>query len=176
MKVKVLAKADESMRLLLEETEPAYANSLRRVLVSDVPKMAIEAVDARRGIPVLPDPEGGEQDARCTRSERAVLREPHAVHVNGGGRDPRTLVGLRDVQEVHGAVQGRVREGGERPDADRHGVRDGRLAEREGRPAGVPRHPVEAVLRTRDAGLGARLMQRRRTLSFGQVLTRLLSM
>src|SRR3989454_949643 len=103
------------------------------------------AVDPRRGIPVLPNPESREQDAGCARSERPVLREPHAVHVDGGGRDPRTLVGLRDVQEVHGAVQGRVREGGERPDADRHGVRDGRLAEREGRPAGVPRHPREPV-------------------------------
>src|SRR3989454_976950 len=42
-------KADESMRLLLEETEPAYANSLRRVLVSDVPKMAIEDVEFHLG-------------------------------------------------------------------------------------------------------------------------------
>src|SRR2546428_416601 len=49
MKVKVLAKADESMRLLLEETEPAYANALRRVLVSDVPKMAIEDVEFHLG-------------------------------------------------------------------------------------------------------------------------------
>src|SRR2546425_6691303 len=45
MKVKVLAKAEDSMRLLLEEVEPAYANALRRVLVSDVPKMAIEDVE-----------------------------------------------------------------------------------------------------------------------------------
>src|SRR6266581_4286863 len=45
VKVKVLAKADESMRLLLDETEPSYANALRRVLVSDVPKMAIEDVE-----------------------------------------------------------------------------------------------------------------------------------
>src|SRR5436309_2491429 len=52
------------------------------------------AVDARRGIPILPDPEGREQDARRARSERPVLREPHAVHVDGGGRDARTLVGL----------------------------------------------------------------------------------
>src|SRR5438094_10323024 len=45
MKGKVLVKADEPMRLLLEETEPSYANALRRVLVSDVPKMAIEDVE-----------------------------------------------------------------------------------------------------------------------------------
>src|SRR2546421_477647 len=42
MKVKVLAKADESMRLLLEETQPSYANALRRGLLSDVPQMAVE--------------------------------------------------------------------------------------------------------------------------------------
>ena len=37
------------MRLLLEEVEPAYANALRRVLVSDVPKMAIEDVEFHLG-------------------------------------------------------------------------------------------------------------------------------
>src|SRR5438445_288902 len=49
MKVKVLASAEDSMRLLLEEVEPAYANALRRVLVSDVPKMAIEDVEFHLG-------------------------------------------------------------------------------------------------------------------------------
>lgn len=49
MKVKVLASTPESMRLLLEETEPAYANALRRVLLSDVPKMAIEDVEFHLG-------------------------------------------------------------------------------------------------------------------------------
>src|SRR5207244_12464781 len=49
MKVTVLAKADESMRLLLDETEPSYANALRRVLVSDVPKMAIGDVEFHLG-------------------------------------------------------------------------------------------------------------------------------
>ncbi|MCI4371921.1 MAG: DNA-directed RNA polymerase subunit D [Thermoplasmata archaeon] len=49
MKVKVLSASGESMRLLLEEAEPAYANALRRVLVSDVPKMAIEDVEFHLG-------------------------------------------------------------------------------------------------------------------------------
>ena len=49
MKMKVLAGAPESMRLLIEETEPSYANALRRVLVSDVPKMAIEDVEFHLG-------------------------------------------------------------------------------------------------------------------------------
>src|SRR6059058_3917154 len=47
--MKVLAGAPESMRLLIDETEPAYANALRRVLVADVPKMAIEDVEFHLG-------------------------------------------------------------------------------------------------------------------------------
>jgi DNA-directed RNA polymerase subunit D len=49
LKVKVLTSSPGSMRLLLEETEPAYANALRRVLVADVPKMAIEDVEFHLG-------------------------------------------------------------------------------------------------------------------------------
>ena len=49
MKLKVLNSDPQSMRFLLEETEPAYANALRRVLVSDVPKMAIEDVEFHLG-------------------------------------------------------------------------------------------------------------------------------
>lgn len=49
MKFKVLSAAPESMRLLLDEAEPSYANALRRVLVSDVPKMAIEDVEFHLG-------------------------------------------------------------------------------------------------------------------------------
>src|SRR2546427_4048383 len=58
MKVKVLAKADESMRLLLEETEPSFANALRGVLAADVRKMAIEEVEFHRG-PIRAD--GGKE-------------------------------------------------------------------------------------------------------------------
>ena len=49
MKIKVLSAAPEAIRLLIEETEPAYANALRRVLVADVPKMAIEDVEFHLG-------------------------------------------------------------------------------------------------------------------------------
>ena len=49
MKIKVLAQSDDSMRLLLDGTEPAFANALRRVLVADVPKMAIEDVEFHLG-------------------------------------------------------------------------------------------------------------------------------
>lgn len=49
MKVKVLEKKDDSMRLLLTETDPSYVNALRRVLIADVPKMAIEDVEFHLG-------------------------------------------------------------------------------------------------------------------------------
>src|SRR2546421_6329958 len=49
MKISVLSKSDDAMRLLLEETEPSYANALRRVLVADVRKMAIEDVEFHLG-------------------------------------------------------------------------------------------------------------------------------
>ena len=49
MKVKVLAQSDDTMKLLLDGTEPAFANALRRVLVADVPKMAIEDVEFHLG-------------------------------------------------------------------------------------------------------------------------------
>ena len=49
MKIKVLEAKDDAMKLLLEETEPAYTNALRRVLIADVPKMAIEDVEFHLG-------------------------------------------------------------------------------------------------------------------------------
>lgn len=49
MKMKVLDVRDDFLRLLLEETEPAYANALRRVLIAEVPKMAIEDVEFHLG-------------------------------------------------------------------------------------------------------------------------------
>lgn len=49
MKVKVLEKKDDYLRLLLSETDPSYVNALRRVLIADVPKMAIEDVEFHLG-------------------------------------------------------------------------------------------------------------------------------
>src|SRR3970040_2970808 len=49
MKIKVLQQKDDTVRLLLSETDPSYANALRRVLLADVPKMAIEDVDFHLG-------------------------------------------------------------------------------------------------------------------------------
>ena len=49
MKVKVLERKDDAIKILLEETDPAYVNALRRVLLADVPKMAIEDVEFHLG-------------------------------------------------------------------------------------------------------------------------------
>ncbi len=49
MKVQVLQQKDDFIRLLLTEADPSYANALRRVLIADVPKMAIEDVEFHLG-------------------------------------------------------------------------------------------------------------------------------
>jgi len=45
VKVKILNKNKTSIRFLLSETTPAFANALRRIMVSEVPTLAIESVD-----------------------------------------------------------------------------------------------------------------------------------
>jgi DNA-directed RNA polymerase subunit D len=49
VKLKVLEQRPEFAKVLLEGTEPSYANALRRVLLADVPKMAIEDVEFHLG-------------------------------------------------------------------------------------------------------------------------------
>ena len=49
MKVEVLSHRDDAIKVLLEQTEPAFVNALRRVLIADVPKMAIEDVEFHLG-------------------------------------------------------------------------------------------------------------------------------
>lgn len=49
MKVRTLARKDDYAKIVLEETEPAFVNALRRVLIADVPKMAIEDVEFHLG-------------------------------------------------------------------------------------------------------------------------------
>src|SRR5205807_6464124 len=111
----------------------------------------------RRRVPLLPNPEGGEQEPRRARPGGPVLRKPHAIDRDGGRGDFGAPERLQDVQEVHRPVQGRVREGGERSHANRHGVRDRRIAQHEGRPRGRFGHPLEAVFRTGDPSLRTRL-------------------
>ena len=49
MKVRILEQKEHLAKMVLEETEPAFVNALRRVLIADVPKMAIEDVEFHLG-------------------------------------------------------------------------------------------------------------------------------
>lgn len=49
MKLTILERREDSMKIMLEGTEPSYANALRRALLADVPKMAIEDVEFHLG-------------------------------------------------------------------------------------------------------------------------------
>lgn len=49
MDVKVLEETETRMRMLLEGSTPALVNSLRRTLISEVPKLAIEDVEFHMG-------------------------------------------------------------------------------------------------------------------------------
>jgi DNA-directed RNA polymerase subunit D len=48
MKITTLKKTKEKIILLVEGTEPAYINTLRRCIISEVPTMAIEDVEFRQ--------------------------------------------------------------------------------------------------------------------------------
>ncbi len=45
MKVKVLGKTGETLRFVIEDTDPAFANSLRRIMITHVPTLAIQWID-----------------------------------------------------------------------------------------------------------------------------------
>ena len=45
MKVKILSKDDRKVKFLLEDSNPQFANSLRRIMISEVPVLAIQIVD-----------------------------------------------------------------------------------------------------------------------------------
>src|SRR3990172_436886 len=49
MKFEMLETADNSLRFVIEGQTPAAVNSLRRTLLADVPKMAIETVEFHLG-------------------------------------------------------------------------------------------------------------------------------
>lgn len=55
MKVKTLNKKGEKLTFLLEGTTPAFANALRRTMVSDVPVLAIEWADIHDNNSILFD-------------------------------------------------------------------------------------------------------------------------
>src|SRR3990167_7633265 len=45
MNVKILSKSQNRIKFLLEKSNPAFANALRRVMKSEIPTMAVEFVD-----------------------------------------------------------------------------------------------------------------------------------
>ena len=57
----ILYEDDEKIKILLKETDRAFVNSIRRTLISDTPKMAIETVSFIKKT-VEEDGEVGETD------------------------------------------------------------------------------------------------------------------
>jgi DNA-directed RNA polymerase subunit D len=49
MDMKILEKDENKLKFVIEKVNPAFANALRRVLLSDIPKMAIEDVEFHLG-------------------------------------------------------------------------------------------------------------------------------
>ncbi|HZY46532.1 MAG TPA: DNA-directed RNA polymerase subunit D, partial [Candidatus Bathyarchaeia archaeon] len=44
MDIKLLSKEQETLRFVLSDVSPAFANALRRIMVSEIPVMAIDDV------------------------------------------------------------------------------------------------------------------------------------
>ena len=47
--VTIIEETDEKIKILLADTDRAFVNSIRRSLISDTPKMAIETVRFEMG-------------------------------------------------------------------------------------------------------------------------------
>lgn len=54
MDIEIIEMADRKMKFILKNSSPAMANALRRTLLSDIPKMAIDKVDFHLG-PIMDD-------------------------------------------------------------------------------------------------------------------------
>jgi len=55
MKVKILEKNDKEIKFSVEGITAGFANALRRIMMTEVPTMAIEWVDFKKNDSVLPD-------------------------------------------------------------------------------------------------------------------------
>ncbi|MBU0898832.1 MAG: DNA-directed RNA polymerase subunit D [Nanoarchaeota archaeon] len=55
MKIKILSKKGEKINFILEDVTPAFANALRRIMISEIPTMAIEWVDFHNNTSALFD-------------------------------------------------------------------------------------------------------------------------
>lgn len=45
MKIKIISRKGEKLRFLLEGTTPAFANTLRRIMTSEIPNLAVDVVE-----------------------------------------------------------------------------------------------------------------------------------
>lgn len=45
MKIRILSKTDTDVKFLMEDSNPQFANALRRIMISEIPVMAINTVD-----------------------------------------------------------------------------------------------------------------------------------
>lgn len=54
-KIKILSLDDEEMVFDLEGVEPPLANALRRIIIAEIPTMAIEKVNMWQNTSIIPD-------------------------------------------------------------------------------------------------------------------------
>lgn len=55
MNIQILKKSAKQIKFLIEDTTPAFANALRKTMISEVPTMAIDYVDFEKNNSVLFD-------------------------------------------------------------------------------------------------------------------------
>lgn len=55
MKIEILEKSDSKIKFILSGVKSSFAGALRRIMMSEIPTMAIEWVDFRRNGSVMPD-------------------------------------------------------------------------------------------------------------------------
>jgi len=55
VKVKVLKKKGQNIQFVLEDTDPAFANSLRRIMITEIPTLAVEWIDVHENNSALFD-------------------------------------------------------------------------------------------------------------------------
>src|SRR2546427_477506 len=156
MDVKVLTQEDTSLTLRFDDTDPTIVNSIRRTLLADVPKMAIEDVEFHLGpiraedgkeyesvaplfdeiishrLGLVPIPlEGGREGVRGAGGEAPAMPGPYPPARKRGGHR-RAPYGLQELPQVRGRVRREIREGLQRPVEDPPPVRNGREPQRAG--------------------------------------------
>ncbi|RLJ04908.1 MAG: DNA-directed RNA polymerase subunit D [Candidatus Aenigmatarchaeota archaeon] len=55
MEIQILKKSNQQIKFLVEDTSPAFANALRKIMISEVPTMAIKYVELEKNNSVLFD-------------------------------------------------------------------------------------------------------------------------